>query len=476
MSDQPNNQTPVETFNELLKGTSWWSRLIGSQFVQGIATFVGQMAYRTESLARRLLQEAFMSTAINRASILAGAEDRGYVGGKVMPSTGKASITNNTDSVQTFAFGTPVDGPNQLDYILAEAVRIEPGVTLEVEVSQLTEVVMTTTVTAETKWLEIALPKAVTAKASEVEVWVEPPRQTSQRWEKRFMFRRGTPTSRIYTESYKPTEQLVVRFGNGLAGMIPPLNSIIRLVVWCSEGETALLEGQPLTLAAESDFLKEGIKIVTTTPIAGGQSAESTEAIRRGALYATQYDQQVVWDSDYAKYINDNISGLVWLKVWGETQQEKESGFNVDNINRIFISAYSDTQSQERLEERIAALFSRGAEFNTRYSYVRVNRQPFTLLLNGSIPNRQRQDAVKLSLITMLTNKFGENAAPGSVAGQSSTKEIFEKDIWTAIDELGLLTEFTIKLVGRIEQPKLKDYVFLDAVGSTFNLEYDNAS
>lgn len=470
MSDQlNNNQTPVETFNELLKGTSWWSRLIGSQFVQGVATFVGQMVYRSESLARRLLQEAFMSTAISRASILAGAEDRGYVGGKVMPSTGKARITNNTSTVMSLPFGTPLVGPNQLDYILAEAVRLEPGMSIEAEISQLVEVAMTTTVTAETKWLEIALPKAVTAKASEVEVWVEPPRQTSQRWEKRFMFRRGSPTSRIYTESYKPTEQLVVRFGNGLAGMIPPLGSVIRLVVWCSEGETALLEGQSLTLADESDFLKEGIKIVTTTPIAGGQAAESTEAIRRGALYTTPYDDQVVWDNDFVTFIQRNISGLTWVKVWGEAEQEKECGYDLEHIGRIYVSAYSPTQSQERLGEIIIKLLESTKDLNRRYSYVPVNRQPFTISLKGEILLRQNQESVRQTLIAALNERFGENTIVGAL---SENHEIYQKDIWTEIDNLGLLEDFTIEIVGRNHNPKLRDYVFLDAVASDFVLEY----
>lgn len=473
MSDQVNNnQTPVEAFNELLKGTSWWSRIVGSQFAQGIATFIGQMVYRSESLARRLLQEAFLSTAINRASILAGAEDRGYVGGKVMPSTGKASITNNTDSVQTFAFGTPVTGPNQLDYILAEAVRIEPGVTLEVEISQLTEVVMTTTVMTETKWLEIALPKDVTAKASEVEVWVEQPRQASRRWDKRFMFRRGTPTSCIYTESYKPTEQLVVRFGNGLVGKIPPPGSIIRLVVWCSEGETTLLDGQSLTLADESDYLKGGVSIVTKTPISGGQAAESTEDIRRGALYATPFDEQVVWDNDYVEFIQRNISGLTWIRAWGEAEQEKESGFDLEHIGRIYVSAYSPTQSQERLDEMITKLLISTKDLNRRYKYVPVNRQPFTIALKGTIQQRQNQEDVRQALIRALNERFGENAVAGATELHGDADEIYEKDIWIEINEQGLLVDFTIEVVGRTPTPKLRDYVFLDAAASDFVLEY----
>ena len=79
--------------------------------------------------------------------------------------------------------------------------------------------------------------------------------------------------------------------------------------------------------------------------------------MRKGALYSTAYDEQIVWDNDYPHFIRQNIPDIVWLNVWGETAQEKESGYNLDNINRIFFSAYSDKKSQAKLEEEIMALF-----------------------------------------------------------------------------------------------------------------------
>lgn len=464
--------TPLEEFHDILKGKGWWARVLNTQFANGIALFVSQMVNRCESMSRRLLQEAFLSTALKRASILAGAEDKGYVGRKITPSEGPVRIVNSTKGELMLPKGHPLSAPNRLDYVLAEAVRLEPGREVQATVKQLKEVVLQTVMGPPVKWMEIALPIGVTAEASQVDVWVQPPNGVNKQWEKRYQFRRAVATSRVYMESYKPSEQLVIRFGNGISGQIPPEGSIIRLHVWCTKGESALIEGQPLKLVGQPDDLTAGVSITTVAPIAGGAPAETTEEIRRGALYSTPYDEQIVWDNDYVTFIRNNIAGLAWCNVWGELLQEKEVGPSVDHIGRIYISAYSPTASQASLEQRIIALFESTKELNRRYTFVPVNRQPFTITVRGTIQQRQNKEDVRQAIIRALNARFGENAVPGATAEYEGSGEIFEKDIWTEIDRQGLLVDFTVTVVGRVAKPKLRDYVFLDAEASAFELEY----
>ncbi|ENC6657566.1 hypothetical protein ABKY47_002012 [Aeromonas hydrophila] len=464
--------TPIEEFHDILKGKSWWARVLNTQFANGMAVFISQMVARCESLSRRLLQESFLSTALKRASILAGAEDRGYVGRKITPSSGTAKVVNDTEEPLLLPYGFPLSAPNRLDYILAEAIRVEPGKAINAEVRQLKEVIIQTVMGSPMKWMEIALPIGVSAEASQVDVWVQPPGGVNKQWEKRFQFRRADSSSRVYAESYKPSEQLVIRFGNGLTGMIPPEGSIIRLHVWCTKGESTLIEGQSLRLVGQTDYLTNSVKITSVTPIAGGAPAETTEEIRRGALYATPYDEQVVWENDYTTFIRQNITGITWLRVWGELAQEAESGFDLEHIGRIYVSAYSQTQSQERLKELIIKLLESTKDLNRRYSYVPVNRQPFTISLHGALQQRQNQEDVRQALIRALDARFGENAVSGATAVYGDAAEIYEKDIWTEIDKQGLLVDFTIEVVDRKPDPKLRDYVFLDAAVSDFKLEY----
>ncbi len=463
-----------------LSQKTWWSRLMGSQFAAGIATFVGQMVERCDFLARRLLQEAFMSTATKRASILAAAEDRGYVGRMITPSIGKVKVTNKLTSPISLPYGTPINAPNRLPYVLYEAVKLDPGESQVVSAAQLEEKVLTTSITAEQKWLELLLSKEISQAASKVDVYVTEPKRPAEQWEKRYQFRRADGEARVYTEFYKPTEQLGVRFGNGLSGKIPPVGSVITLNVWCTKGDSTLIEGQKMSLNSVNDALVAGVEIVSATSIVGGAAGESTEEVRKGALYATAYDEQIVWDNDYRHFITTHIPDLIWLNVWGETAQEKETGYDLDNLNRIFFSAYSAKKDQATLEAEILALFESNHELNRRYRYVPVQRRPFTITLNGIMSGRQQADVVRQSMIDTLTKAFGEdaianknNSTSTSQSGSSSNDTtIYEKDIWGVLRELDNVIEFTLSVDNQSRNALLNEYVFLDAANSTYNLEY----
>jgi len=461
-------QDNIDSFNESLSKQTWWARLLGSQFAVGLALFVGQMVSRCETLATRLLQEAFMSTAVKRASILAAAEDRGYVGRKITPSTGKINITNNTNAALLLPYGATITAPNRLPYILAESVRVEIGETLEAEISQLEEKVFTTTVTASQKWLEVLLSKEVTAEAASVDVMVTLPNKGTEQWEKRFLFRRAVSTSQVYAEFYKPTEQLGIRFGNGVSGRIPDAGSTITLHVWCTSGETTLLQGQTLTFDDLTADQAKSVTVVTTTPITGGAAGESTEEIRAGAIYATPYDNQIVWDNDYQQFIRNNIGDLTWVRVWGEVQQEAESGYSLDNIGRIFISAYSPTEDQTALSEKILDLFATTEELNRRYSYVNCNLCPFTVTVNGVIAARQQPETVAQAIQLMLRDTFGRDITT------DKDSDILEKDIWTAVDALDVMEDFKIIVTDKKADPLLADYIYLDEENSTYNMVYED--
>lgn len=465
-------QEHVESFNEILKSNTWWSRVLGSQFATGIATFVGQMVERSQSLARRLLQETFMSTATKRSSILAAAEDRGYVGRKITPSTGSVTITNNSTGSLTLPYGQPLDAPNKLPYVLYQAVELDPGETQTVKVAQLEEVILSATVTVATKWMEILLTKELTKTAASVDVYVTLPNGSAELWEKRYQFRRATSDSKIYTEFYKPSEQLGIRFGNGLSGRIPPIGAVIELHVWSTTGDSTLVEGQQMQLADVSDVLAASVAIKTTSAITGGAEGESTEEIRKGALYATAYDDEIVWSNDYKHFIKENVQNLSWLNVWGEVEQEKETGYSLNNIGRIFVSAYSPTKSQADLSDNVLALLATTKALNRRYSYVPVVRKPFTVTVNVVIAARQQALTVKQTMMEALEADFGADA----IARLSTTDDttIYEKEIWATLRALNNAVEFTLTVNNQERKPKLNEYVFLDAANSTFNIEYQS--
>lgn len=81
--------------------------------------------------------------------------------------------------------------------------------------------------------------------------------------------------SQVYVEFYKPSEQLGVRFGDGLIGQIPPEGSTITLKVWCTNGDITLVAGQNLTPVDSAANLANLISVKTTTPITAGAQANA---------------------------------------------------------------------------------------------------------------------------------------------------------------------------------------------------------
>ena len=478
-------------FENILTKSSWWSRLRGSQFIEMIATFVGQMVYKSRAAAERNLQEGFLSTAIKRSSILAAAEDKGYVGRRISPSTGRVEVNNLSNSFVSLPVNAPLISNSALAYVTKSAIEIPAHGTVEVDISQLSLRVFKAIIEQEEKFQTVLLSKAVTAKVHKLDVYVSSETGGAELWEKRYMFRRATARSKVYDEFYKPTEQLGIRFGNGVHGKIPEEDSEITLQAWLTEGDTTLINEQPLELTGDVAYLNDYLTIKTVTPIVGGASAESEEETRSGALYVTPFDEQIVWDDDYSHYIRRNLAHITWVNAWGEQEQEQQDGkADLDNINRIFISSYSSTLSQDELNRSITELLVSTNYLNKRYRFVEANLRPFTIALTGTVTGEKDILQVKKVIQEAVDAAYGKDpkgerpssdtssvAAYGQGASYGGNEkvradEIKEKDVNKLIRELGLFYDFSINWSGYPSNIKLEDYVFIDIEASTLDIRY----
>ncbi|HGG7080257.1 TPA: bleomycin hydrolase, partial [Escherichia coli] len=269
-------------FEELVEKDSFWSKFVGSQFVSMLTLFITQIVYRCFQYADAALAEGFISTATRRSSILAAAETNSYVGTKPTPSSGMVEITaTSEDAPAVIPKNTPLISDDQYPYMTMDVCRLVDG-TGTVEVAQLEIQEVTYTVTAAKEFLEVVLSKALTAVCYKLEVFVTTDGKTTQ-WSSSTMFRLAGSKSQVYVEFYKPSEQLGVRFGDGLIGQIPPEGSTITLKVWCTNGDITLVAGQNLTPVDSAANLANLISVKTTTPITAGTDAETTEITRNRA-------------------------------------------------------------------------------------------------------------------------------------------------------------------------------------------------
>jgi hypothetical protein len=464
MSDNKNYKAE---FEENITRFSWWERLQGSQFVSMISTFVGQMVYKSVAASDRNLQEAFLSTAVKRSSILAASEDKGYIGRKIMPSSGFVRATNLTNELLSLPRDTPLISKAALSYVLTNAVELPPLSFVDIPTSQLVLKVFKTVVTKEIKYLSMLLPKDITAQTHRVEVYVSALGGGAELWEKRYMFRRTDAKTKCYAEFYKPTEQLGIRFGSGVNGRIPPLNSEITLRVWTTSGDTTLINNQALEITGPLAYLNDRISITTLTPIVGGAKAESDEETRSGALYITPFDNQIVWDDDYAHYIKQNIANITWVVAWGEHEQEKQDGQpNVANINKIFVTAYSPVHDQPSLENIIVGLLNGTDYLNKSYQYKPASLKPFAINITGKAKGDKDLQQVKKAIKEMVSATYGLNPT------KNRPVEILEKDVNTLIRNLNLLHDFSLSWVAFPSLIKLDDYIYIDMDASVVDIKY----
>lgn len=456
-----------KTFQTIITKFGWWSRLGGSQFVEMISTFVGQMVAKSIVVSERSLQEAFLSTASKRPSILAAAEDKGYIGRKISPSVGTIQITNKTNQLFSVPRDSPLISNAAVEYIAVSAIEIPPFGVVQLPASQLVLKTFKSIVAQEYKFLEVILPKSVTAKTHKIDVYVSPPNGGAELWTKSYMYRRTEATDKAYTEFYKPTEQLGIRFGNGINGKIPSTGSEITLKVWTTEGDTTLINDQTLEFTGAMASLNDMVEIKTLTPIVGGAKAESDEETRAGALYVTPFDNQIVWDDDYSHYIKQNIANIIWVKAWGEQEQEKQDGIsNLDNVNKIFISAFSLTQEQDVLGVMITDLLSDTNYLNKRYQYVVANPRAFTITLSGT--STGDKDLVQVRKVV----KEAINSVYGLKPKNERPKVILEKDVNELVRKLNVFYDFSIGWENFPTDIDLQDYIYIDVETSPINIKY----
>lgn len=453
------------TIDASLSKSTWWQRFIGSQFVAYFALIMAQIVQRCEQAAAKALQNSFLPTATTRAAILASAESRGYVGRKAQPSVGTARITNNTNARISASSLMQVTAANQVPYTVLDHIDLARGESVILPLSQVEIESLSYVVEAEQSWLTVLIPAEYTERLHKMVVRVD-----GEEWASSFMFRNAIEDSEVYMESYKSTDQYTLRFGNGINGKRPAAGSKIEVDLWLTLGETTLLDGQKLTIKETQSlpFKTSDLTIVTETQIIGGEEPEDIESIRAGAMYSSIYDNQVAWDGDYNGLIRANISKLVWVSSWGEKQQEKLMGKkDAKNINRIFISAYSSTKSDDVLGEEILALFAGKEGYNETYHIAQRQDAPITVHVTGKVRDSYNTSDGQKAIIDALEALYGKDIKKKS--------GVYLKDIWSAVNSVADsngVYDFSVTATGILDQVPVDTYQYIDAANSVVELDY----
>lgn len=515
-------QEALEKFKEIIGDKESYRLLLQGQFIDHLSIFQSWALRQSLWEIERNLQEYFLSSALNRSSIVAHAQDREYIPRMATPATGKIQITNNGSAYVAIPALTAFQG-NQLRYSLDDAIVVPAGDTVEdLSVSQTEEEIITSTVAEETAFLEILFDAEKTAQIHDISVYVDLGDGVGpELWTLARRFMNSDGDAHVYDTFYTFTEQFGIRFGNGTFGLKPPVDAVISAHLWLTSGDTVLLSGQRMQhIGTLLDNIGQSADLVTivTQTIDGGAEPENTESIRQNAHYSPIYNDSLVWAEDFKFFIRRHFPNVIFLNVWGEQEQEVEAGHpDLDFINRIYISAYQEEadhvwrgawavgteyavddvvfNAEGKWKCRIAhtavdsptAGYANWAPFqyplelaipsklnelillNKKITWVDPIYSTFSLAITGGLPRTKRVGEITAEIRNILEAAYGKDS-------QGRLDNSFKNDFYRLISETKHFTDtdawFQIVASGAFEETSLAEFNVIDMDATTINLGY----
>lgn len=463
--DYQNKGAARASFTDILKNKPSLEPLADSQIMNGINVFQGLALEFALAKLERARQEGYSSTAINRGSILALAEDKQYVPRKPTPSRGPITIHNKSATPQGLPAHFPVLTDDQVYYMLADAVAIDGESSANIDVIQVKKESVYFTVETERPFIEFLLDKDISRQVSQFSVFVDQGEGYYKEWTKAPRFRNVNASDAVFDEFYSHTDQVGIRFGNNVFGLVPKAGSKVKVELWLTQASIELMPKQPLT-PQDPERIDEQLEFVTAGIISGGQAAESTEEIRLNSMYYELYDDNHVFDDDYSFFIKRHYPSVIWCKVWGESEQEEMEGrMDEQWVNRVFVALYApnDPDISSKVEETLKTVIP---QLNRRYSIMPPESVKFTAQIEGKIKRSIILSDARKAIADVLNTYYDINAS-------SRKDKALKRDLYKAMNNLGIFAsedDIYIDFTGVTEPQNLKQMVSINMAASLEHL------
>lgn len=438
------------------------SAALNDPLVDTFAALVSQASVSVNYRLDRAEQDGYLMTAVSRSAVLSKSEDRQYTPRKSIPAQGTLSVLDKTKSKGGLPSGIALLYGARRYYTL-DSITFDAGGLATVPVSQVEVVDLDFTVDVASSFYQLIIPLEYSSRIADIAVYVD-----GEKWTYKKRFRNVAANEKAYDEFYSSADEYGVRFGTGVVGKIPPVNSSIRIKLFLTEGETTLIAGEKLKLADASQF--KDVEFVVSEIIAGGSAQEGLESIRIKSLYYEVFDEQYVWDEDYAFLLERNIPELAWVNVWGEAHQEFINGApNVEFINRIYISAYCDfdgitdpVQYNATASERVYSAVSGIPQLNKTFVFVPPVESTFSISIDGTIQRNWTIEDARNEINALLVSLYGKNS-------QSRKPQPFKRDIYEGLRALKVFDrnyEVEVSISGKLVPDNKMEFIYLDEVAT----------
>ncbi|MCC8380448.1 hypothetical protein [Xenorhabdus sp. PB30.3] len=464
MSNLENKTKAIASFTDIIRKKPALEALADSQVLQGINTFQNlALEYALHKL-ERANQEGYLSTAYNRSSILALAEDRQYLPRKATPSRGKVRIINKLNHECSVMAHYPIVSEDQVYYMINESVLIPANNEVIVDGRQIKLQELNFLVEKEQPFLEFEFGREISINLHKFRVLVDMG-SGYEEWQPTTRFR-NSRMEKVFDEFYSHTDQVGIRFGNNIFGLIPTKDSKIKIELWLTDGDTKLMPNQTLTPVDDA----EGIEFETASLFTGGLPREKTDELRRNALYYPLYDNNHVWDDDYLFFIKQHFPEVIWGHIWGETEQEKIDGkMKLENVNKIFVCVYAPNNPNIGTEIE-AYMLENIPQFNRHYQNVPVEALSFTVQITGKLLRSVNLSEAQRLISDALWKNYGKDTV-------NRKPKALKRDLYRIMNNLNIFEsedDIYIEMAGNFEPENLKQmiYIDLDATMKQLNISY----
>jgi len=152
------------------------------------------------------------------------------------------------------------------------------------------------------------------------------------------------------------------------------------------------------------------LTITVTDTVSGGGAMEDIEESRRNLMYWWNDAADLLWDADYTGYIRKNISGIVFLKVWGEQEAEAVYGASLDHINMIFVSGYKPSVTDSALESDVLTVLNGKNPTGKLFEWVTPEFIKFTVNLTGKVGKDANIEKIISDIKVLLSKYYGKDS------------------------------------------------------------------
>lgn len=272
---------------------------------------------------------------------------------------------------------------------------------------------------------------------------------------------------RVYHLETDEARQITLRLGANdgaslIYGFQPPVNTVLTIELTETLGKLDIATGASFSLEYSNNNDEDLLKFVSVAIGALGSNPLSLQTLSILSRYNALYDHNAVYLSDFdfllRRYHGDSVN---FLAVWNEQIEEQVRGYDVANINKLFIAVQAkNALEQSNLESDIHTLIQR-ADNSYKRAIIAVDEQPYPLTVTATVAAVHDSAQVTQQIKDTLLAIYGKGQLKVSqgLKANFNRQEIYstlKKSIPAFQDSI---SDFTVT-VGTLPDPILPEHYF----------------